>query len=108
IRVEILRLKTVRPAWPDRRVGLDILEAKLLLAVLLFDQHAHDAAVLQRPEQDLLGERLLDVLLNDARQGPRAELVVIAALGEPLIGLRRELDGDVAVTELRLELEHEL
>ena len=67
----------------DRRIGLEILEAKLFLAVLLLDQHAHDAAVFQRAEQDLLGERLLDVLLDHPRQGTRAELLVVAALGEP-------------------------
>ena len=48
------------------------------------------------------------MLLDDAGERPGAELVVVAPLGQPFIGLRRQLDGDVAVAELSLELEHEL
>src|ERR1700730_1898942 len=106
-RVIALGLGVLRIARADRRIRLQIFEAEHPLARLLLNQHAHDAALFQRAKQNLLGERLLDVLLDDARQRPGAELVVIAPLGEPRRCLRRQLDGDVAVAELRLELEHE-
>ncbi len=48
------------------------------------DDDLHRAAVLELAEQQLVGERLLDVLLDDARQRPGAELLVVALLGEPL------------------------
>ena len=95
-------------ARTDRRIGLQILEAEQLLVRLLLDQHADDAAVFQRTEQNLLGERLFDVLLDHAGKRTGAELVVIAAFGKPSVRLGRQLDGDVAVAELRFELEHEL
>src|SRR5690606_39882578 len=54
------------------------------------------------------GERLLDVLLDHAGQRTGAELVVVTLLSQPLGRPFRELDGDAAICELRLELEDEL
>src|ERR1700730_9723693 len=69
---------------------------------------AHDAAFGELAEQQLLGQRLLDVLLDYAPQGPGAEELVVAFLRQPLAGRIVELDGDVAVGELLLELQDEL
>ena len=66
------------------------------------------AAALELAEQHLVGQRLLDVLLDHARHRPRAHLLVIAVLDQPGLGGLGQLDGDVAVGELRLELQHEL
>ena len=65
-------------------------------------------AVLELAEQELLGERTLDVLLNDACHRPRAHALVVALRGDPVPRRRLELDRDVVLLELRLELEHEL
>src|SRR5262249_6711068 len=88
--------------------GVGIPEAALRGARLVLDRDdAHVAAALELAEQDFVGERLLDVLLDQTRHRPRAHLLVIAVLDQPLAGLFRQLDGDVAVAELRLQLEHE-
>ena len=47
------------------------------------DVDADRAARLQLAEQDLLGERLLDLVLDEPRHRARAELPVEAVLGEP-------------------------
>ena len=65
-------------------------------------------AGLEPAEQYIVGERLLDVLLNDARHRPRTHLLVVAVRDQPLGCLVGELDRDVAVGKLRLELHHEL
>ena len=78
------------------------------MLVVLGHDHAHVPAGFQLAEQHLVGERLLDVLLDHARHRPRAHLLVVAVVDQPLRGVVRQLDGDVAVGELRLELEHEL
>src|SRR5262245_43420583 len=46
----------------------DILEGELALAAFALDQHAHGAAVLQLAKQELVGQWLLDVLLDHPRQ----------------------------------------
>src|SRR6202011_3424988 len=53
---------------------------------------AHDAAFGELAEQQLLGQRLLDVLLDYAPQGPGAEELVVAFLRQPLAGRIVELD----------------
>ena len=68
----------------------------------------HDAALGELAEQQLLGQRLLDVLLDHPAERARAHLVVVALVGQPLGRLGRQLDLDVAVHQLRLELQHEL
>src|SRR5712691_5550682 len=92
-----------------RHRAVEIFEAELVEAGLVLHQDDADMpAGLELAEQHLVGERLLDGLLDQPRHRPRAHLLVVAVLGQPLAGLFRELDGDVAVAELRLELEHEL
>ena len=59
-------------------------------------------------EQHFIRERLLDVLLDHAGHRPRTHLLVVAMLDQPGLGGLRQFDGDVAVGELRLELQHEL
>jgi len=60
------------------------------------------------PKQHLVRQRLLDVLLDHPGHRPRAHLLVVAMLDQPGLGRLRQFDGDVAVGELRLELQHEL
>ena len=92
-----------------RHRPVEIFEAELVAAVLVLDQNdTHMAAGLELAEQHLVGQRLLDVLLDDAGHRPRAHLLVIAVVDQPVRGFVRQLDGDIAVGELRLELQHEL
>src|SRR5690606_22065802 len=68
----------------DRRGLRHGVEEKALRAVLLrLDRDAHDAALPELAEQDLVGEPLLDVLLDDAREWTRAHLLVVALLRQP-------------------------
>src|SRR5262249_9417950 len=91
-----------------RHRAVEIFEAELLDARFVLDRDdAHVAAALELAEQDFVGERLLDVLLDEARHRPRPHLLVIAVLDQPLAGLFRQLDGDVTVAELCLQLKHE-
>src|SRR5579872_3331060 len=89
-----------------RRDGsVDEFETDLVLVRIVLNQHdAHVAATLQLAEQDLVGERLLDVLLDHARHRPRTHLLVVAVLDQPGLGRVGQFDGDVAVGELCLEL----
>src|SRR5712691_5058239 len=90
---KLLRLRGHRP--------VEIFEAELVEAgFVLHHDHPHVAAVLELAEQDLVGERLLDVLLDQARHRPRPHLLVVAVGDQPVAGLVRELDGDVAVAEI--------
>ena len=87
--------------------GIDF-ELQAGLAVrLLLDRDLDDAALLQLAEQHLLGERLLDLLLDQPAERARAHALVIAALGEPGGRLLVQLEGDAAVGELRLQLQDE-
>src|SRR3954451_12955687 len=98
---DLLRLRR------HRAVG--IIEAELFLTALVLDDgHTDMAAGLESSEQYLVSQRLLDAFLDDAGHRPRAHLLVIAVGDQPLAGFFRQLDGDVAVAELRLELHHEL
>src|SRR5882672_12069231 len=90
--------------WHRRRRSLAEREVELVANPC----DTHDTALGEASEQQFLGERLLDVLLDDAAERPRAEQRIVAALGEPFARLGTELDGDVAVGELLLELEDEL
>src|SRR6185437_683262 len=72
---QLLRLRRHRP--------FEVFEADLFLAGcrLVLDQHDTDmAATLELAEQHLVGERLLDVLLDHARHRAGAHLLVIAVL----------------------------
>src|SRR5690606_19245239 len=75
---------------------------------IVLNLHQHMPALQQTPKKHLIRERLLDALLNDAGKRPRTHLLIIAALGEPLVCVRRKLDGDVPVGKLCFKLEHEL
>ena len=91
----------------NRAFGED--EAEFLDAVFVRgDDDAHRAAVLQPAEQHLVGERRLDRLLDDARHRPRAHLLVIAVLDQPVARLVGELDRDIAFGKLGIELHDEL
>ena len=68
----------------DQWFGLDDLEGERLLAIFLFHDDADSSAAFQLAEQDLVGQRLLDVLLDDAGQRPRAVEFVEAVLGQPV------------------------
>ena len=59
-------------------------------------------------EQQLLGQGPFNVLLDDARHGSRAHLLVVTARGHPIACCRLELDRHVVLVELRLELDDEL
>ncbi len=85
--------------------GRDEFEGELVL--LAVQQHPHRAAILERAEQDLVGQRLLDVVLDDARQRPGAKRIVIALLAQPAGGFRRQVEGDVAVGQLGFQFQHE-
>ena len=64
-------------------------------------------ALRQLAEQELVGERLLDLLLDQPRQRPGAVGRIVAVLGEPGPRRRAQPDGDVAVGELLLKLDDE-
>ena len=65
-------------------------------------------AVGQATEQQLLGQRLLDVVLDHAGHRPRTHLHIVATLGKPRAGFRLDHELDATGFELGLELEHEL
>ena len=64
--------------------------------------------MLELAEQQLICERFLDVLLNDAAERTGTELLVITLLADPLERTLGEFDGDAAVGKLGFELEDEL
>src|SRR6478609_4746999 len=92
------------------RLGLldrGLLEHELHLVVLVeVDQHL--AARHEPTEQQLVGERLADRVLDEARHRPRAHLRVEALPREKLAKLRRERRIDLLLVQLCLELEQEL
>src|SRR5579871_3449478 len=100
------RLLAGRRQRAGTRVGIgDELEGKLIL--LAVEQYAHGTAVLEPAEQDLVGQWLLQMILDHARKRPRTEVFVIALEPQPARRLRRQIEGNVAVRKLRLELENE-
>ena len=74
----------------------------------VLDADMHRAALGQLAKEQLFGERLLDMLLNDPAKRTRAHLVIIALLAKPSGGLGRQVDVDIAVNQLRLKLQDEL
>ena len=64
--------------------------------------------MLQLAKQQLIGQWLFDVLLDDARQRPGAEFFVVARVSQPARGLFGKLDRHAAIGKLRLQLKHEL
>src|SRR5258708_30723501 len=90
-RLRLDRLQLLGCRGARRRLG----EGEAELVALAGDPD--DAALGELAEEQLLGERLLDVLLNDAAQGTRAEQAVGALLVEPvwrrLFELKRVFPG---------------
>ena len=74
-------------------VGEDVgrKDAAIVLApaALAGDQHAHRATMQQLAEQQLVGQRTLDLVLQQARHRPRAHVRIEAVLGQPLARFRR-------------------
>ena len=66
------------------------------------------AAAHQLAEQDLVGQRLLDVFLDDPGQGTGAVELVIAVLGQPVGGFFREFNRDMTIRQLGFQLHDEL
>src|SRR5262245_53895544 len=62
------------------------------------------AAALELAEEELVGERLLHLGLDEPRHRARAERGVVAARREPAPRRCRELDGDAPGRELGLQL----
>src|SRR3546814_1089166 len=65
-------------------------------------------ALHQLPEQQLIGQRLLDMLLDHPAERAGAIELVVAALGQPGAGLVGQRDGDIAVGERSEEHTSEL
>src|SRR5947208_15228495 len=78
------------------------------LGGVLVDPDGDDPALGERTKQQFLGERLFDVLLDDAGQWARTKQRIIALDRQPLAGIVGQLDRHVAVGELLLELQHKL
>ena len=74
---------------------------------VILQQDADGAALGKLAEQHFLGQRLLDLLLNDTRQRPRTHLLVITLDRQPVGGFGRDFDVDLALGQLRLELQNE-
>ena len=75
---------------------------------ILHHADAHMPTLHELAEENLVRQRLLDVLLYDTRKRTRAHLFVVPPPGKPIVGLGREFDCDVAIGQLSLELENEL
>ena len=73
-----------------RHRTIEELEAELVAVLLVFvDDNAHVAARLQMAEQDFIGQRLLDVLLDNTRHRTGAHQLVVAIGNQPARGLLR-------------------
>ena len=82
--VAIVVLLRPRP-WPlGLGLGGDVLEGELLVVALAGRPAPSPCRRLQLAEQHLVGERPLELLLDQARHRPRAERLVVAVLGEPV------------------------
>src|SRR6267142_4442533 len=83
------------------------LELQLDLLVLA-DIDGYPAAVLETPEQQLVGQRSPDRVLDEARHGPRTHQWIEAFLREVLLQGLGELGLDLLLRELLVELHQEL
>src|SRR6185437_15952465 len=79
-----------------RGTGRRLLEAEDELVRLLVERDLDDAALDELAEEQLLGQRLLHMLLDDAAQRPCAEKLVVAFDAEPLARLVVEDDLHIA------------
>src|SRR5690606_22198405 len=89
------------------RIGSDELEHELPVWAFAFDQNFCRAAAFELAEQKLIGQWLLEVLLDDPGQRARAELLVVALLAQPLRSLFAKFDRDTTVSKLSFKLEDE-
>src|SRR3954471_6025868 len=87
--------------------GCLLFEGELDLLALA-DVDAHLAAVLQPPEQQLIGERTTDVVLDEPRHRPRAHQRVEAFLRQVLLEGIGERRLDLLFRELLVELHQKL
>src|SRR4029079_10411479 len=66
------------------------------------------ATLLEAAEEDLVGQRIADFLLDDTRQWPGAVDRIEPFLCQPGTRLRLQREGHLALGQLRLELQDEL
>src|SRR4029077_14869471 len=93
------------PASGDRR---SFLFERELEALVLTDIDGHLAAMLQPAEEQLVGERAADRVLDEPRHRPRAHQRVEAFLREVRLQRRREARLDLLLGKLLVELHQEL
>ena len=103
LRRDVLRSQATGPTSGFGR----FLEAELDLVVVA-DVDRHLAAIDEPAEQQLVGERLADRVLDEPRHRARAHLRIEALLRQELAQLRRERRVDLLLVQLRFELEQEL
>src|SRR5690606_11423281 len=86
-----------------RGVGhlVDVLadEDELGVVALALDRHLHDLTRTEIAVEDLLRQRVLQLALDRTAQRPRAHDRVVAAVGEQLLGVGRDLQPHVAVLQ---------
>ena len=80
------------------------LETLAIVADADLDRAAHR----ELAEQQFLGERPLDLFLDEPRHGARTHLRVVALLGQPATRIIVEQDRHALLLELRLDLDDEL
>ena len=74
----------------------------------VFDANMHQPALGQFAKQQLFGQWLLDMLLNNPTQGPRAHFVVVTLFAQPVGGSGRQVDMHAPIQKLRFQLHDEL
>src|SRR6478609_6712170 len=98
--------RLVQEARVRHALGIDTAQIEGDRAIL--GAHDHVAAVLELAEQELVTERLLDLVLDQSAEGTCAVRFVVALLRQVGAGGLGELDGDLALCELVAELSDEL
>lgn len=63
----------------------------------VFDSNLDQTTLCQLAEQQLAGQGLFDVLLDDSGQGPCAKLLVVAFSGQPIERLVGQFNRDIAI-----------
>ena len=96
------------PASVRRRLASGVFLEHELHLLVVADVDRHLAAGDELAEQQLVGERLADRVLDEPRHRPRAHLRIEALLRQVLLERRRERGVDLLLVQLVLELEQEL
>src|SRR5437879_10316495 len=107
--------KKVNPGWEKSNPKIKgsgdgsrfFLERQLDLLVLA-DIDGYPAAVLEAPEQQLVGQRSPDRVLDEPGHGPRTHQRIEALLRQVLLQALGELRFDLFLRELLVELHQEL